>query len=336
MARLLIMEIGQSSSGWVERARALRERVVDLSDTTVFRILNGEGDGVPGMFVDRFGDYGVSREPRDQDANRRKKIYAALMKSWGLRGIYEKDRATRGFHPGKTPENRPFIGDDAPEEITVRENGMMLLARLREGARPGVYPDQRENRLHLVPLLKNSRVLNTFSYTGAFSVRAALSGAKETVSVDLSKRALEWSKNNFAANGFDPSAHRHVKADTFDYLGLARRKGLRFDIVILDPPSFSTSRRNVFRAKRDWPLLIAAALKVLEPNGRLAISCNTHEINKRDILGMVAAGLGGKNRRAVEPEIVLGHPADFPSSRSGREKDTLQFIITRPIAQNRV
>ncbi len=325
------MEIGQSSSGWVERARALRERVVDLSNTTVFRILNGEGDGVPGIFVDRFGDFGVSREPRDPDAKGRKKIYVALMESWGLRGIYEKGRAVRGFHPGQTPENRPFVGDDAPEEIAVRENGMILLARLREGARPGVYPDQRENRLHLVPLLKNSRVLNTFSYTGAFSVRAALSGAKETVSVDLSKRALEWSKNNFAANGLDPSAHRHVKADTFDYLGLARRKGFRFDIGILDPPSFSTSRRSVFRAKRDWPLLIEAALKVLKPGGRLAISCNTHEIDKGNILGMITAGMSGKGRRVVKPETVLGHPADFPSGRSRREQDTLQFIITRPI-----
>ena len=115
-----MVEIGNSCSGWVERARALRERVVDLSNTTVFRILNGDGDGVPGLFVDRFGDFGVSREPREQDAGRRKRVYAALMESWGLRGIYEKGRATSGFHPGRTPEDQPFLGDQAPEELAVR------------------------------------------------------------------------------------------------------------------------------------------------------------------------------------------------------------------------
>jgi 23S rRNA (cytosine1962-C5)-methyltransferase len=316
-------------------AKALRERVVDISQTTVFRILNGEGDGVPGIFVDRYGDWAVSFEPREKRSRVRLDVYKALMEAWDLKGLYEKGAARSGFHPDRSPEDEALIGDEAPSEFPVRENGMRLLCRLREGARTGVYPDQRENHVALQPLLEAGSVLNLFSYTGAFSVWAALCQAQSTVSVDLSKRALEWSQRNFESNGIDLARHRHVKADAFDYLGLARRKGFRFSLVILDPPSFSTSRRGLFQAKRDWPRLIEAALKVLEPGGRLALSCNTHQISKREVLAMVAVGLGGKRSRIVKPEATLGLPADFPIPANAPWMDTLQFIVTRPITFSR-
>jgi len=284
---------------------------------------------VPGVFVDKYGDWAVSIEPREKRKEARLDVYRTLMERWNLRGIYEKGSPTIGHHAGRAGEDEPVLGEEAPEELPVIENGMVLLARLREGARPGVYPDQRENREYLAPLMKGARVLNTFSYTGAFSVRAALSGAKETVSVDISKRVLDWSKRNFVANDIAP--HRHVKADAFDYLGLARRKGFRFDLVILDPPTFSTSRRGLFQAKHDWPRLIASAVQVLDRGGRLAISCNTREISKKEILAMVADGMGGKRGRVVKPEAVLGLPADFPIPPERPEMDYLQFIVTRPL-----
>jgi len=312
-------------------ARTLRERSIDLASTTVFRILNGAGDGVPGLYVDRYGDWAVSREPRETSAAVRSKVYAALMDAWGLRGVYEKGPASAGFHPGSTSPDRAVMGKDAPDEIEVRENNMILLARLREGARAGVYADQRENRVFLGPLLQGGRLLNMFSYTGAFAVWAALRGAEETVSVDLSRRVLDWSERNFRANKIVPAAHRHVKADAFDYLGLARRKGFRFSLVILDPPTFATSGRGVFKAGRDWPRLIEAALHVLESGGRLAVSCNTREIGKREILSMISAGMRGKRSRVVKPEAVLGLPPDFPVPPGGRDMDYLQFIVTRPI-----
>jgi len=315
----------------IQAARALREGSIDLASTTVFRILNGDGDGVPGIFVDRYGDWAVSREPRETSAAVREKVYAALMDAWALRGVYEKGPAAAGFHPERTPPDSAVMGEDAPEELEVRENGMLLLARLREGARPGVYADQRENRVFLGPLMRGGRVLNMFSYTGAFSVWAALSGAEETVSVDLSRRVLDWSQRNFRANGIDPARHRHVKADAFDYLGLARRKGFRFDLVILDPPTFATSGRGVFSARRDWPRLIEAALHVLLPGGRLAVSCNTRELSRREILAMIAAGMRGKRSRVVKSEAVLGLPPDFPVPPGSPEMAYLQFIVTRPI-----
>lgn len=308
------------------------KRRIDLSSTTVFRICNGEGDGVPGIFVDRYGDWAVSFEPREKSSGARLEVYRRLIDMWGLKGIYEKGPATSGFHDGRSAPDTPVLGDEAPEEFPVLEDGMVLLARLREGARPGVYPDQRESRQFLGPLMKGARILNLFSYTGAFSVRAALSGAEETVSVDLSKRALEWSKRNFAVNSIDIGCHRHVKADVFDYLGLARRKGFRFDLIILDPPTFAKSGRGVFRAKRDWPRLIEAALRVIEPGGRLAVSCISHDLGKKEILAMVAAGLKGKRSRIVKPEAVLGLPPDYPVPPGRPEMAYLKFIVTRPLA----
>lgn len=315
----------------IEGARALRLKAIDCTTTTVFRILNGDGDGIPGFFVDRYGDWAVSIECREKDMAIRRQVFAALIDAWNLKGVYEKGPARAGYHPGQAGEDAPVMGEAAPTEFRVLENGMALIARLREGAKPGVYPDQRENRLYLQPLMKGSAVLNLFSYTGAFSVWAALSGARETVSVDLSKRVLEWSRFNFEANNIDLAAHRHVKADAFDYLGLAQRKGFRFDLVILDPPTFSTNSRGLFRAQRDWPLLIDAACKVLERGGRLAVSCNTHHISRRKMLALIGAGIDGKRRHVVKPEAVLGLPADFPISPNAPAMNTLQFIVTRPI-----
>ncbi len=309
----------------------MRLNAIDCNTTTVFRIVNSDGDGLPGFFVDRYGHWAVSIECREKDEEFRLQVYRALMNAWDLKGVYEKGPARAGYHPDQAGDDEPVMGEAAPSEFVVRENGMALIARLREGAKPGVYPDQRQNRLYLQPLMKGANLLNLFSYTGAFSVWAALCGARETVSVDLSKRVLEWSRMNFEANDIDLAAHRHVKADAFDYLGLAQRKGFRFDLVILDPPTFSTNRRGLFRAERDWPRLIAAACKVLESGGRLAVSSNTHHISKREMLALIGAGIDGKRRHVVKPEAVLGLPADFPISPNTPEMNTLQFIVTRPI-----
>jgi len=321
-----------NSTHLVQRAHELRQRALDTTETTIFRILNGEGDGLPGLYVDRYGDFAVSLEPRDVEIGLRRDVYAALMNVWGLRGVYEKGAAKQGFHPESSEAERPILGEAAPCEYPVMENGMVLLARLGEGFRPGVYPDQRENRRYLGSLMRSESVLNLFSYTGAFSVWAGLCGARETVSVDLSKRALEWSKCNFLANQLDISVHRHVKADVFDYLGLAQRKGFRFGLVILDPPTFSTGPRRRFRARRDWPRLISAATKVLNNGGRLGISCNTHDISQKEILSMVAQGISGKRSRIVKPEAVLGLPPDFPVPPNAPWMNYLKFVVTRPIS----
>jgi 23S rRNA (cytosine1962-C5)-methyltransferase len=248
------------------------------------------------------------------------------MEIFGLKGLYEKGPPTSGYHPGKSPEDKPLLGVAAPEAIHVREEGMVLEARLNEGPRTGIYPDQRENRKRLRTRVRGRSVLNTFSYTGAFSVSAALAGAVETVSVDLARRALEWSRRNFALNGIDTAAHRHVKADVFDYLSLARKKGLSFGVIILDPVTFSTSKKGRFLARRDWPRLIGGALEVLEREGWLAVSCNTRSLSEKEIRRCLKEAAREAGRSMVLEEAA-GLPPDFPTHPRLPRMGYLKFLL---------
>ncbi|MBU0755102.1 MAG: class I SAM-dependent methyltransferase, partial [Planctomycetes bacterium] len=183
-------------------------------------------------------------------------------------------------------------------------------------------------RALLAPLVKNRRVLNTFSYTGAFSVFAALAGAAATVSVDLSKRALDWSKRNFELNGLDPEPHLHVKADVLDYLNLAHRKDFSFDVIIHDPPTFSTAGKNTFRAGRDWPRLLKASFDILAPGGWLACSSNTRSLSESEILRFIKETAEQKNR-SIQIKEVGGVPRDFPAHPQLPEMDYLKFVLVR-------
>jgi 23S rRNA (cytosine1962-C5)-methyltransferase len=311
-----------------EEARSLREKVFSGSSTDMYRLLNAEGDGIPGVVLDRYGDFGVAWILTPGLKSISRQVCEAAMEVFGLKGVYEKGPPREGFHPEKGKPDRPVMGETAPDALTVREGEMRLEARLNEGPRTGIYPDQRENREHLASLVRGRRVLNTFSYTGAFSVHAALSGAEHTVSVDLSRRSLDWSERNFALNGIDLEDHLHVKADVFDYLKLARKKDLSFGVIILDPPTFSTSKRGMFRAGKDWSRLIRASLEVLEDGGWIAVSCNTRQIDEVEINRFIKSA-GREAGRPLIVEETRGLPSDFPTHRQLPRMDYLKFILAR-------
>jgi 23S rRNA (cytosine1962-C5)-methyltransferase len=310
----------------VSEARRSREALLQDPSTNVFRLINAEGDGVPGLIIDGYNDFGVAWRMTPGLRAITSLVYPAVMDQFGLKGIYEKGPPREGFRPGEDELDRPWRGEAAPEALIVKEAGVRLEARLNEGPRTGIYPDQRENRTLLAPIVLNRRVLNTFSYTGAFSVSATLAGAAETVSVDLSRRVLDWSKRNFTHNHIDLDAHLHVKADVFDYMNLARRKGLSFGVIILDPPTFSTSGRETFRAAHDWPRLLASSLEILEPYGRIAISCNTRHLEELQMRRFVKEATG-KKRRASKVEEVAGLPPDFPLHPQLPSMNYLKFMV---------
>ncbi|MFH2002834.1 MAG: class I SAM-dependent rRNA methyltransferase, partial [Planctomycetota bacterium] len=312
----------------VNEAAELRERIIKNDSTDVYRLVNAEGDGIPGLVIERYGDFGVAWRMTPGLAAITPMVYPSVMKRFHLKGLYEKGPPREGYHPGMGEADAPVMGEAAPEPLVVREEGMRLNARLAEGPRTGVYPDQRDNRRRLAPMMPGIRVLNTFSYTGAFSVSAALAGAAETVSVDLSQRSLEWSRQNFDVNRIDPGPHLHVKADVFDYLNLAQRRGFSFHLIILDPPTFSTSKKGMFRARKDWPRLLGGALPLLESNGRLAVSCNTRELTEPE-MGRFLRTLSKETGRAMEMEEVSGLPLDFPTHPHLPAMDYLKFILVR-------
>lgn len=312
----------------VREARDHRERLFRDEPHDVFRVVNAEGDGIPGLVIDKYGDFGVAWVQTPGLRTIARPVYDAVIDLYSLEGLYEKGPPRAGFHPDKDGRDHPFLGEAATDALVVREGGMRLEARLNEGPRTGVYPDQRDNRRLLAPLVKGRRVLNTFSYTGAFSVSAALEGAAETVSVDLSRRALDWSKRNFELNGIDLENHLHVKADTLDYLNLARRKKYTYDLIIHDPPTFSTAGKNTFRANRDWPRMLKASLDILEPGGWLACSSNTRSLSESEILRFIKEAAEQK-RRDLKIEEVGGVPRDFPTHPQLPEMDYLKFVLAR-------
>lgn len=244
----------------------------------------------------------------------------------GVRAVYHKpfarDRSRLG---GKLPElvtqAAPLAGEPLPEAITVTEHGVKLEIRLYDGLSTGLFLDQRENRAWVASGVKRraSRgetpsVLNTFAYTCAFSVAAAKAGATAT-SVDVSGRYLDWGKRNFELNGIDPATHRFAKMDTFEFFGYARRKSLRYDLIILDPPSFSAGSRKkgvpAWSSTDDYGRLVTEASQLLLPGGAIFASTNTTELCRPNKLaGLVTAALGRVERLDLPPT-----PADFDHER---------------------
>jgi 23S rRNA (cytosine1962-C5)-methyltransferase len=201
-----------------------------------------------------------------------------------------------------------------------------------EGYSVGLFLDQRDNRRRLLegyvaagfPLFLDEagreatsprEVLNTFAYTCAFSVCAARAGAR-TTSLDLSKKYLEWGKRNFVLNQLDPARHDFIFGDVFDWLHRLVKKGRRFDVVLLDPPTFSQSKSfGVFRVEKDYAQLVAAALKVLKPGGVLFASTNAADWTPEKFLGAVRKPIQ-EARRTISQEHYFPQPLDFPVSRA--------------------
>jgi 23S rRNA (cytosine1962-C5)-methyltransferase len=279
--------------------------------TNAYRLLDDAGDGTPGILVDRYADWLVVFV-EDGPATLLPSLTEALA---GLsRGVYLKHRrigdARRAERADIAPE-APIAGEPAPSELVVDEYGMQFGVALADGLSTGLFTDQRENRRLVRALSAGARVLNLFAYTGSFSVAAALGGAKETVSVDLSKRALERARTNFERNGVPAGGHRFVKEDAVAYVARALRRGERYDIVVLDPPSFGTGTRRAFSVERDYAPLATNAAALLAPGGRLLAVTNhrkTPAAKLRATITLAARATG----RSVAELVELPAPDDHP------------------------
>jgi 23S rRNA (cytosine1962-C5)-methyltransferase len=255
-------------------AGILRGPLAAFSDA--YRLVNELGDGLPGVTVDRYGEYAVLQVSAPE-AERRAEELAARLVELGARGVYLKRRVrgdVRRAGPECTPP-LPIAGLAAPERFVVTEYGMRLTVALGDGLSTGLFIDQRDNRRRVRELAQNKSVLNLFCYTASFSVAAALGGARRVVSVDQARRPLATARDNFRENGLSPEAHAFVQADAFDWLARARRRSERFDLVVLDPPSFASSAGGApFSVAKGYGSLAERALAVLAPGGHLLAVTN--------------------------------------------------------------
>ncbi len=312
-------------AGFEADARArLREAMIDLNQTDAWRALHGASDGCAGWYVDRLGPYALV-----QSAEALTSAHLAQVPGWpGRQAVYHRrlDRQVRRTAPAEVSpqwvEGTAVIG---PFEI--RENGLRFELSFDEGYSVGLFLDQRDNRRRLLvnhiaadfPVfeggLAGREVLNTFAYTCGFSVCAARSGARVT-SLDLSRKYLEWGRRNFQRNEVDPAAHDFIHGDVFNWLARLARKGRRFDVVLLDPPTFSQSRESgVFRAEHDYGKLVESALSVLQAGGILLASTNAAGLAADEFVAMVTAAVRRAGRREVQRHYVP-QPPDFPISRA--------------------
>jgi 23S rRNA (cytosine1962-C5)-methyltransferase len=298
------------------------------------------------VFIDLYGPGAAmlvheGRTPRGFDAVGFAQSALGLLNRLGVRAVYvkpfPKDRAKLGGDlPASLTDPTPAAGDVLPEAVVIREVDWRLEVRLYDGFSTGLFLDQRENRAALArdvarraanALATPVTVLNTFAYTCAFSVAAATAGAI-TTSVDVSGRYLDWGKRNFAHNGLDPAAHRFARMDTFEFFAYARRKGLTYDLIILDPPSFASGSKKKgvkpFSSVADYARLVHEATTVLRSGGAILASTNTQELCRPTRPGQpprleheIAKGLG--LTRGQRPRwLRLPGPAPDFASEQGR------------------
>jgi 23S rRNA (cytosine1962-C5)-methyltransferase len=301
----------------VAEAFALREPL-SATDTDAYRLLYGEGDGVPGLVIDRYGRYAVAKSYTASVAAHTPDIAEAAGRALGLRGVVTRDG----------DGVRTLWGSAPPPELSVRENGLTFLANLEHGQKTGLFLDQRDNRQTIRALAAGRRVLNLFSYSGAFGVYALAGGAEHVTDVDVAEAALADAERNVAANGFAPESHRTVTADAAEFLRSARDGATRYDLVILDPPSLARSKEKRRAAQRSYRKLNAAALRLVTPGGLLASASCTSQVSPEAFLEALreAAAEAGVRAQIIHE---AGHASDHPVPLHFPEGRYLKFVVMR-------
>ena len=319
VARIISRKKIQLDLQWVksrlQKAINLRQSFIDAEETNACRLINGEGDGLPGLTVDRYADYLMLQLYGSVWRPHLQLLVQALEELLEPAGIYEKARPQSTRELEATAAGKSYgkllAGRSAPARLQVKENGLNFLVSLEKGLDSGIFMDQRKNRRNLMRMAAGKRVLNLFSYTGAFSVAAAAAGATKVTSVDVSVTYMEWAKENFGANRLNPKRHEFIVGDCFDTLAGLLKEGRRYDIILLDPPSFSTTAKSRFTTRGGTAELVAAALPLLEDGGLLIGSSNHQKVDSAEYLkelrrGALQAGSG------LQVISFAGQPEDFP------------------------
>ena len=288
--------------------------------TTAFRLFNQEGDGFGGLTVDLYGDYAVFSWYNSYVYQIRQTISEAFRQVFPeVLGAYEKIR-----FKGLDYESAHVYGQEAPDFFTVLENGVLYQVFMNDGLMTGIFLDQHEVRGSLVDgLAMGKSLLNMFSYTAAFSVAAAMGGASQTTSVDLAKRSRELSQAHFQANGISTDAHRFIVMDVFEYFKYAKRKGLTYDVIVLDPPSFARNKKQTFSVAKDYHKLISQSLEILNPEGIIIASTNAANVSRQKFTEQIDKGFAGRSYQILNK---YGLPADFAYNKKDESSNYLKVI----------
>ena len=302
------------------QAKEKRKAYYQNDLTTALRLFNQEGDGFGGFTIDLYGDYAVFSFYNSYIYQIRPLILEAFKQVFPeVLGAYEKIR-----FKGLDYESAHLYGQEAPEFFTVLENGVAYQVFMNDGLMTGIFLDQHEVRGSLVDgLAMGKSLLNMFSYTAAFSVAAAMGGASQTTSVDLAKRSRELSQAHFQANGISTDDHRFIVMDVFEYFKYAKRKGLTYDVIVLDPPSFARNKKQTFSVAKDYHKLISQSLEILNPGGIIIASTNAANVSRQKFTEQIDKGFAGRSYQILNK---YGLPADFAYNKKDESSNYLKVI----------
>jgi 23S rRNA (cytosine1962-C5)-methyltransferase len=312
-------------AGRVERALAMRRGLGLTGDGAAYRLIHGTGDGLSGFAADVFGDWAVVHVYARAFVPFGRALADAILARAGLKGAVVKLRARGAASQGKVRQE--IAGSAPPEKLVVQERGLSFEVHLATGLNAGLFTDMREHRHGLARFTAGRAVLNGFAYTGTLSVSSARAGASSVTSVDLSAGVLNWARDNFRLNGLDPGLpmYRFEAEDVARFLQRASRERARYDVILLDPPTFSAARGAAFTIERDYPALIADACRVLSPDGLLWIASNTRDVS----LAAIAEDAVARARRAAQILETGGLPPDYPTVPAQPADRYLQVMLLR-------
>jgi len=321
----------------LERAiaeRSVANRIYQHGTPNAYRLVNAENDALPGLIVDRYGDWLGLQALTLGIAVRREMLANLLMELLNPAGIYERSDVDVRPKEGLPPETGLLKGKEPPDLIEIDENGRRFLVDVRHGHKTGFYLDQRENRAIIGEWFRwddhasDRTVLNTFAYTGGFAIYALASLVKRVVNVDSSAEALSLAKQNMRLNGFPISDDDFVEGDVFQVLRYFRESGQTFDMIILDPPKFAHSVRQVESAARGYKDINWLAFRLLKPGGILATFSCSGAIDERLFQQIVFGALVDAGREA---HIIrhLEQASDHPVALTFPEGAYLKGLLCR-------
>jgi 23S rRNA (cytosine1962-C5)-methyltransferase len=297
----------------IDQAIALRKQVFDPSLTNAYRLINGEGDRLPGLIVDVYDDVLVMQISTLGMEKLKKHILSLLLAKLTPRCIYEKSLSSvRKME--KLDKCAKTLHGKLPEKLLIRENGLVFQVDIEKGQKTGFFLDQREMRKKIQSIAQGKRVLNAFSYSGGFSIAALAGGADSVDSVDISESAIALAEENVLLNGFDKEKHHGHVADVFAFL---RDEPIDYDLVILDPPAFAKMKQHVNQACRGYKDINRIAMKKMPSNSFLLTCSCSHFVDEKlfqQVLFQAAAEAGRQvqildgHHQATDHPVNLMHP----------------------------
>lgn len=286
-----------------------------------YRLFHNEADGIPGFAVEIFGKWAVISYFNQGVIHFEAAIIQALHELLDITGIYAKYRTAQAIQL----ETKLISGKAAPENIIIEEATGNYIVKLADGLMTGLFLDQRANRKWLARVSKGKTVCNTFSYTGALSIACALGGAKQSTSVDLSAHYSEWCEENIKLNKLSPTDHIAITADTFAHFDFCKRSNTKYDVIILDPPTFAKKKGGSFSVAEDYEKLVRLAIPLLNNQGILASSTNYSQWNFQDFHDLVETSI---QKIGYQMQEICHAQADkdFPVHPHWPESNHLKFV----------